>query len=153
MIPSDTPRLLDIQTPTLIYTNTNEQTPATSLRGPYRVGMVAETHEKEKDLIVGFMIFEPTAPEMQLITLATHRDHRRQRIGTTILDTLKSKLQDGRTGERRRDRIYLFIRETNTPGQIFFRSAGFKAVQTLRGHFTDTGEDAYKMLYTLGGAR
>ena len=41
------------------------------------------------------------------------------------------------------------MRETNLPAQFFFRVVGFRAIEVLREHFQDSGEDAYGMLYHL----
>ena len=47
------------------------------------------------------------------------------------------------------NRIALHVRETNVPAQYFFKVMGFRAVEVIREHFADTGEDAYGMLYHL----
>jgi ribosomal-protein-alanine N-acetyltransferase len=55
----------------------------------------------------------------------------------------------GKLSSQRRNRIALYVRETNLPAQLFFRIVGFRAVEVLREHFQDSGEDAYGMLYHL----
>ncbi|MGC8639798.1 MAG: GNAT family N-acetyltransferase, partial [Isosphaeraceae bacterium] len=75
---------------------------------------------------------------------ATHPDCRRQGIGRQMVNKLVSKLSS-----QRRNRIALCVRETNLPSQFFFRTVGFRAVEVLREHFPDTGEDGYTMLYHL----
>ena len=44
-------------------------------------------------------------------------------------------------------RITLEVRETNLPAQLFFKSAGFRAVTVLRAYYEDSPEDAYLMQY------
>jgi ribosomal-protein-alanine N-acetyltransferase len=41
----------------------------------------------------------------------------------------------------------LEVRETNLAAQLFFRSAGFRAVSVLRAFYEDSPEDAYLMQY------
>ena len=53
----------------------------------------------------------------------------------------------GKLSSQRRSRITLEVRETNLAAQLFFRSAGFRAVSVLRAFYEDTPEDAYLMQY------
>lgn len=55
----------------------------------------------------------------------------------------------GKLSHQRRNRIALLVRETNLPAQFFFKATGFRAVEVIREHFADTGEDAYGMLHHL----
>ena len=104
------------------------------------IGMVAEIGER----IVGFMIYELHRNKIHILDFATHPDLRRQSVGRQMVDKLVSKLSS-----QRRNRIGLYLRETNLPAQFFFRVVGFRAVEVVREHFPDTGEDAYGMLYLL----
>jgi ribosomal-protein-alanine N-acetyltransferase len=104
------------------------------------IGMVAELGER----IVGFMIYELHRNRIQVLDFATHPDLRRQGVGHQMVSKLAGKLSS-----QRRNRIALCVRETNLPAQYFFRVVGFRAVEVLREHFPDTGEDAYTMLYHL----
>src|SRR5208283_1157645 len=104
------------------------------------IGMVAELGDR----IVGFMIYELHRNKIHILDFATHPDLRRQGVGHQMVDKLVSKLSS-----QRRNRIGLYLRETNLPAQFFFRVAGFRAVEVIREHFPDTGEDAYGMLYLL----
>jgi ribosomal-protein-alanine N-acetyltransferase len=104
------------------------------------IGMVAEL----SDRIVGFMIYELHRNKIHVLDFATHPDIRRQGAGRQMIDKLVSKLS-----AQRRNRIGLYLRETNLPAQLFFRAVGFRAVEVVREHFPDTGEDAYGMLYLL----
>ncbi len=104
------------------------------------IGMVAELGER----IVGFMIYELHRNKIHVLDFATHPDYRRQGIGRQMVSKLAAKLSS-----QRRNRIALFVRETNLSAQFFFRVVGFRAVEVLREHFPDTGEDAYTMFYHL----
>ena len=55
----------------------------------------------------------------------------------------------GKLSSHRRNRIALYVRETNLPAQLFYRVQGFRATEVVREHYLDTGEDAYLMQYHL----
>jgi ribosomal-protein-alanine N-acetyltransferase len=104
------------------------------------IGMVAEYGER----VVGFMIYELYKNKLQILDFATHPEFRRQAVGRQMVAKLVGKLSS-----HRRTRITLHIRETNLPGQLFFRAQGFRALEVVREHYPDTGEDAYVMQYLL----
>jgi ribosomal-protein-alanine N-acetyltransferase len=104
------------------------------------IGMVAELGDR----IAGFMIYELHRSKIQLLDFATHPEFRRAGIGRQMVSKLVSKLSS-----QRRQRIGLFVRETNLPAQFFFRVMGFQAVEVLREHYPDSGEDGYAMVYHL----
>ncbi len=102
------------------------------------LGMVAE-HE---DRVVGFMIYELSKTRIDLLNFAVAPAWRRRGVGTQMIAKLLGKLSP-----QRRARVTLEVRETNLPAQLFFRSAGFRAVSVLREHYEDRPEDAYRMEY------
>ncbi len=53
----------------------------------------------------------------------------------------------GKLSSQRRVRITLEVRETNLPAQLFFKTAGFRAVTVLRAYYEDSPEDAYLMQF------
>jgi len=104
------------------------------------IGMVAELGER----VVGFMIYELHKSRLNVLDFAVHPEFRRQAIGQQMVDKLVGKLSS-----HRRTRIMLHLRETNLPAQFFYKSQGFRAVELIREHFQDTGEDAYLMTYVF----
>jgi ribosomal-protein-alanine N-acetyltransferase len=104
------------------------------------IGMVAEHGER----IVGFMIYELYRNKIHVLDFATHADFQRRGVGRQMVSKLVGKLS-----AQRRNRIGLYVRETNLRAQLFFRVMGFRAVEVLRDHYADTGEDAYSMQYHL----
>jgi ribosomal-protein-alanine N-acetyltransferase len=102
------------------------------------IGMVAEASER----VVGFMIYELHKSRLHVLNFAVHEAQRRRGVGRQMSKKLISKLS-----HERRSRILLEIRETNLPGQLFFRQLGFRAVSVLRDFYEDTTEDAYLMQY------
>ena len=104
------------------------------------IGMVAECGER----VVGFMIYELHRNRIHVLDFATHPEFRRHGVGRQMVTKLVGKLST-----QRRNRIVLCVRETNLPAQLFFRVVGFRAMEVIREHFQDTGEDGYGMLYHL----
>jgi len=102
------------------------------------IGMVAELGER----VVGFMIYELHKNRLNVLDFAVHPEFKRQGIGQQMVDKLVGKLSS-----HRRTRIVLHVRETNLAAQYFFRVQGFRAVELVREHYQDTGEDAYLMNY------
>lgn len=105
------------------------------------VGMVAQYGQK----IVGYMIYELGKSRIHLLNLAVAPNYRRKGIGSQMIAKLISKL----TPEQR-EKIYLEVRESNLPAQLFFRANGFRAVSVLRNYYDDSPEDAYLMEYSRG---
>jgi ribosomal-protein-alanine N-acetyltransferase len=102
------------------------------------IGMVAEHGER----VVGFMIYELHKTRLHILNFAVSPEFRRRGVGRQMIDKLLGKLSS-----QRRVRITLEVRETNLPAQLFFKSAGFRAVTVLRSYYEDSPEDAYLMQF------
>jgi ribosomal-protein-alanine N-acetyltransferase len=102
--------------------------------------MVAEYGER----IVGFMIYELHRNKIHVLDFATAGEFRRRGVGRQMVAKLVGKLS-----VQRRNRIAVYVRETNLAAQLFFRVTGFRATEVIREHYLDTGEDAYLMHYHL----
>jgi ribosomal-protein-alanine N-acetyltransferase len=137
MIRRDMPEVLQIEQDSYDHPWSEEEF-LRCLRQRNCIGMVAELGEK----VVGFMIYELHKTKLHILNFAVSANHRRQHIGTQMVQKLISKLSS-----HRRDCITLEIRETNLTSQLFFRDAGFRAVRVIREHYEDTSEDAYVMQY------
>jgi ribosomal-protein-alanine N-acetyltransferase len=142
MIRRDMPEVLQIEQRSFDYAWTEEDF-LRALRQRNCIGMVAEQGEK----IVGFMVYELHKTKLHILNFAVHPEYRRSSIGGEMVAKLIGKLSN-----HRRTRITLELRESNLPGQLFFRSQGFLALRVLRAYFDDSGEDAYYMQYQLGDA-
>jgi ribosomal-protein-alanine N-acetyltransferase len=139
MIRRDMPEVLVIEHGSFEYPWCEEEF-LRVLRQRNCIGMVAEVGER----IVGFMIYELHRSKIQLLDFAIHPDYRRSGVGRQMIVKLVSKLST-----QRRNRIGLFVRETNLAAQFFFRVVGFRAIEVVREHFPDSGEDGYAMVYHL----
>jgi [ribosomal protein S18]-alanine N-acetyltransferase len=137
MIRRDMPEVLGIEHAGFDYPWCEEEF-LRVLRQRNCIGMVAELGER----VVGFMIYELHKNKLNVLDFAVHSEFRRQGIGQQMVEKLVGKLSS-----HRRTRIVLHVRETNLAGQLFFRGQQFKAVEVLREHYQDTGEDAFLMNY------
>jgi ribosomal-protein-alanine N-acetyltransferase len=135
MIRRDMPEVIAIETESFEFP-WEEEDFYRCLRQRCCIGIVAE-HD---DRVAGFMVYELCKTRIHVLDFAVARKLHRHSVGTQMLDKLKRKLY-----AQRRTRITLKIRETNLPGQQFFRSNQFRAVSVLRGFFEDVPEDAYLM--------
>jgi len=139
MIRRDMPEVLDIENASFEHP-WREDDFLRVLRQRNCIGMVAE----QGDQIVGYMIYELHRNRIHVLDFATHPEFRRRGVGRQMIAKLAGKLS-----HQRRNRIALLVRETNVPAQFFFKATGFRAVEVVREHFADTGEDAYGMLHHL----
>lgn len=139
MIRRDIPQVVEAERAIYDYAWTEDDF-LRCLRQSNCIGMVA-MHD---DQIVGYMIYELYRNEIVILNFAVHAAFRRQGVGTQMIAKLMSKLAPGG-----RTRLRLEVREANLEAQLFFRAHGFKATHVLRGHFDDTGEDAYVMVYRV----
>jgi [ribosomal protein S18]-alanine N-acetyltransferase len=139
MIRRDMPEVLAIEHASFEYPWCEEEF-LRVLRQRNCIGMVAELGER----IVGFMIYELHRNKIQVLDFATHAEFRRKGIGRQMIAKLVGKLST-----QRRNRIALYVRETNLAGQLFYRISGFRASEVAREHYADSGEDAYLMQYHL----
>jgi [ribosomal protein S18]-alanine N-acetyltransferase len=139
MIRRDMPEVLSIEHAGFEYPWCEEEF-LRVLRQRNCIGMVAEHGER----IVGFMIYELHRNKIHVLDFATHAEFRRRGVGRQMVAKLVGKLSN-----QRRNRISLYVRETNLHAQLFFKVVGFRAMEVMREHYADTGEDAYSMQYHL----
>ena len=103
------------------------------------IGMVAEHGER----IVGFMIYELHRNKIHVLDFATHADFAGEAWDDRWWPSWSgSSPTSGVTGS-----LCTFARPT--AAQLFFKVLGFRAMEVVREHYADTGEDAYSMQYHL----
>lgn len=106
------------------------------LRCHKTIGMVAEDRAGR---VVGFFVYVLAKSEIRLVRLAVHPGARRSGVGLAMLSKLIQKLHP------QRSRLTLYVRESNLAACRFYRSAGIRAVEVVRGHYGD--EDGYLFAY------
>lgn len=139
LIRRDMPEVMAIEQESFEYAWTEDEF-LCILRQRNCIGMVAELDHE----IVGFMIYELHKSNLHVLNFAVADRHRRQGIGTRMVQRLVDKLSS-----QRRKEILLEVRERNVDAQLFFKCREFFAVTVLRNHYDDTQEDAYIMRYQL----
>ncbi len=112
------------------------------VKNPKLVGMVAELGPYHPGTIAGFVVFEPLKHAMAILRIAVHPDWRRRCIGVQMIAKVAERVT--LTG---RKRVAIAVRERNLDGQLFLKALGFKATLVRRGHYADTGEDAFMFDY------
>jgi ribosomal-protein-alanine N-acetyltransferase len=106
------------------------------LRERSTIGMVVESEFG----VVGYMVYQLQAEHIELLNFAISPGYRRRRAGSVLIQKLISKLTE------KRQYIKLYISERNLPGQLFFKSRGFRAVRVIR-NFHENGVGAYEMVF------
>jgi ribosomal-protein-alanine N-acetyltransferase len=142
MINRDLEQILQIESDTFDFPWCSDDFLA-ALRKRNCIGMVAE--DLDRETVAGYMLYELHPRRLQVVNFAVDSDVHRRRVGTAMVNKLKSKLTAAR-----RSRIMLELRETNLPAQLFFRAVGFKCISLLCGFYPDSGEDGYLMQYRPG---
>lgn len=101
---------------------------------PYTSAMVAEGAYGQ---LLGFAVYTLELRWIALESIAVHPGYRRESIGRQIVANLGGKTTD------RRPILRAVVRESLLPGHLFLAACGLRAVEVIRGHFQDTGEDGY----------
>ena len=110
-------------------------------RGGY--GLVAESC----GAVVGFALITMRRPTQEIREFVVDSEYRGLGVGSALMAKLATRL--GSSWEA----IRFDVRETDLPCQLFLQSHGFLARRVLRGHFPDSGEDAFEMVLTSDRAR
>lgn len=140
LIRRDMPEVLRIEQGSFEFPWTDEDF-LCCLRQRNGIGMVAEHDHK----IVGFMIYDELhKSRLHILKFAVAPEARRQSVGSQMVTRLVEKLS-----AKRRNEITLEVRERNLDAQLFFKREAFRAINVLRKHYDDTGEDAYTMRFQL----
>lgn len=113
----------------------DEQDFLNALRQRNSIGMVAELNQR----VVGFMIYELSRPQIEVLNFAVHPEFRRLGIGERMVAKLHGKLHT--TAPAKRKRLVFHVRESNLGGQQFLAACGLRA-ELVRGHYKR--EDGYR---------
>jgi len=103
-----------------------------------RVALVAE----EEGEVRGFLIARVTCDECELENIVVAESERRHGLGSRLVRSLIDELRD-----RKVDRIFLEVRESNTAARRFYESFGFANAGYHKSYYSNPTEDA--VLYSL----
>jgi ribosomal-protein-alanine N-acetyltransferase len=92
-------------------------------------------------VVVGFLIYELFLHRFAVLRIGVLPKHRKTGVGATLLNELKAKLTQKRT------LISAEVRESNLPIQLFLKAEGYRAVEVIRGYYSDTEEDCFVFHY------
>jgi [ribosomal protein S18]-alanine N-acetyltransferase len=91
--------------------------------------------------IVGYMVCECSEKSVGLVRMAVAEGSRRNGIGREMIELLASGLTI-----HHRNKLTVSVRESNLGCQLFLKKLDFSAVRIIKGHYSDSGEDAYRMV-------
>jgi len=117
MIRADMPEVLDIESHSFEFPWKDKDF-IRCLRQRNCIGMVAEYDDR----VIGFVIYELHKNRIHVLNFAVDANYRRRGVGSRMVAKLITKLSS-----QRRYAILVEVRETNLPGQLFFRENGFRA--------------------------
>lgn len=87
--------------------------------------------------IVGHIGVWKRQDHVHITTLAVAPDHRREGLGSALLDAVRDKYPDLD--------LTLEVRESNAEAQDFYRSIGFSVTGSRPDYYSNNGEDAIVM--------
>ncbi len=117
----------------------DEETFISHLRQRNCIGLICETEEK----IIGFVICYLEKQAMSLIKMVVGKEHRRKKVGTLIIDKIKSKLSF-----TRRKIIEFEVDDIDLGMQLFLRECGFRCVW-LYPKLNEYDEETTDMIYLM----
>jgi len=94
--------------------------------------------------VVAYIVTWTVHDEVHILNIAVHPDFRKIGLGEMLLrDCL------GFSAERGLKLAVLEVRTSNNSAIKLYEKIGFKALRVRKKYYSDTGEDAYVMLYEL----
>lgn len=94
--------------------------------------------------VVGYMLLQYVAEEMELHTFAVKPGHRQMGIGRRLLGYMLLRAEERCVGN-----IFLLVRPSNEVAKSLYEKFGFKNVGIRFGYYQDNGEDAILMRLSM----
>jgi len=113
---------------------------------PRRVALVAV--EPGSAAVAGFVVAAVVGPEAELESVAVAEKLQRRGIGRRLVGEISGIL-----GEAGVTKVFLEVRESNTPAQKLYEALGFGATGRRASYYLDPKEDAVVMALILGEDR
>jgi len=120
----------------------NEDAFATEFTKPYAFFLGVRKGSQVVAVVLYWVVF----PELHILSLGVHPEHRRLGLATWLLQVL---MEMG--PEMDCEKIDLEVRENNFSGQKLYESVGFDRVGRRKKYYTDTMEDAILYTYRFQG--
>lgn len=132
MTEADIPEVLALQQE-LAFQSWNEKEFTAEIRANYAHCVVCVSTEDAK--LLGYAVFHLMGPDSELLSIATRESSQRSGIGTSLLDSGLSKLNEPD------DCCFLEVRDGNMKARSFYEKHGFKQYSIRKKYYAD-GEDA-----------
>ena len=97
---------------------------------------------KQGDEVVGYMLYQFWADELELHNITTKPEREREGIGTMLMEHMLT--QAGLIGIRR---IYLLVRPSNEAARALYGKYGFTVVGVRHKYYRDNAENALLMCW------
>ena len=101
---------------------------------------------RHRDRVVAVLLYWVIFPEIHILSLGVHPDHRRQKLASTLLQVLMEMGPDMEC-----EQIDLEVRENNIAAQKLYEHLGFQKVGLRPHYYQDTNEDAFLYSYYFQG--
>ena len=101
---------------------------------------------EEKKKVVGFLVARAIVAEAEILNLCIAPEKRRSGLAEALLNTAVAELRRTRV-----DRLFLEVRESNTPAISFYEKHKFRQTGRRAGYYRDPDEAAVLMMKELTG--
>ena len=101
---------------------------------------------EEKNKVVGFLVARAIVAEAEILNLCIAPEKRRSGLAEALLNTAVAELRRTRV-----DRLFLEVRESNTPAISFYEKHQFRETGRRPGYYRDPDEAAVLMMKELTG--
>jgi ribosomal-protein-alanine acetyltransferase len=101
---------------------------------------------EEKKKVVGFLVVRDVVAEAEILNLCVAPARRRAGLAEALLTEALAELRRSRV-----DRLFLEVRESNTPAISFYEKHGFRTNGRRPGYYRDPDEAAVLMMKELTG--
>jgi ribosomal-protein-alanine N-acetyltransferase len=139
--PADLPQIMNVERLSFAHPWTEEAF-STEFTKPYAFFLGVRRDRQVVAVLLYWVVF----PEIHILSLGVHPEHRRQGLASLLLQVL---LEMGPDMEC--EKIDLEVRENNIAGQKLYEIMGFDRVGRRKKYYTDTMEDAFLYTYSFQG--
>ena len=101
---------------------------------------------EEKKKVVGCLVARASVAEAEILNLCIAPEKRRSGLAEALLNTAVAELRRTRV-----DRLFLEVRESNTPAISFYEKHQFRETGRRPGYYRDPDEAAVLMMKELTG--
>jgi ribosomal-protein-alanine N-acetyltransferase len=101
---------------------------------------------EEKNKVVGFLVARAIVAEAEILNLCIAPPKRRSGLAEALLNTAVAELRRTRV-----DRLFLEVRESNTPAISFYEKHQFRETGRRPGYYRNPDEAAVLMMKELTG--